>query len=196
MKNILIAVLMVFIGANFACAERAFIERVVDGNTLKLLDGQYVKLIGIDQPQYASDSQEPLSQSQTDKIAAADKEKAAFIRSLVSGSVVELEYDAQKQDAQGNLLAYVWFEFESNEKGAVPDNYDLYLVDRNDGSKGAIVFLNSTMIKSGYAKPVQEAVNTKHAQLFQKIYEDRSGQMKMAQADANPILQASLEKAQ
>jgi len=170
MKKLLITALFSFILVSTAVAEQRFVRKVIDGRTLQLLNGETVRLIGIDE---------------------SNEKATKFISGLVSGTVIDLEFDNKEMDQEGNILAYVWFEYPYI--GFI-DNMDLiddfeisYKVD-TVGSNGFYVFLNATAIKSGHAKPSSISVNTKHAQLFEKIYKDRisRNQFALAEAVINP----------
>ena len=93
MKNIkFLMSLAVFIFlATAAFAETQFVTQVIDSHTIRLLNGDLVRLIGVDLNQNNN------GQTQTE-ILAQEKKAAGFIRNLVSGSLVELEYDQKKYD--------------------------------------------------------------------------------------------------
>jgi len=90
---------------------------VLSGNTLSVLWGdveETVKLIGV-------------------KAIDGSKEE---LKSMLLGDIVQLEFDAQEKDAEGNLLAYAY---------------------REDG-----LFINREMIALGYAKCSGETENVKY----------------------------------
>jgi micrococcal nuclease len=68
---------------------------VIDGDTIELCNGERVRYLGIDAPE----SNMPYH-----------AEALAYNQNLVMGKKVRLEYDVQKRDAFGRLLAYVWLE--------------------------------------------------------------------------------------
>jgi micrococcal nuclease len=76
----------------------ATVERVVDGDTLKLAGGARVRLIGIDTPE----TKKPGTPVQCHGAAAS-----AFTRRLVQGRQVRLTFDVERRDRYGRLLAYV-----------------------------------------------------------------------------------------
>jgi endonuclease YncB( thermonuclease family) len=90
-------------------------EKVIDGDTIRLSNGEKVRLIGVDTPEFYH----PLK-----PIEFYTKEATAFTKKLVEGKKVRLEYDNEKRDKYGRLLAYVYLE---------------------DGT-----FLNAEIIKQGY----------------------------------------------
>ncbi|HOP47175.1 MAG TPA: thermonuclease family protein [Desulfobacteraceae bacterium] len=77
------------------------VKYVFDGDTILLSDGQKVRYTGIDAPEIAHEGQE----SEFMAISAMK-----FNRELVSAKRVNLEYDRQKKDHYGRLLAYVFLE--------------------------------------------------------------------------------------
>lgn len=74
--------------------------RVIDGDTLELVDGTKVRLIGVDTPELAHSGHptEPLAE-----------EAAWFTKQFLATGPVRLELDPyERQDRFGRLLAYVW----------------------------------------------------------------------------------------
>lgn len=124
--------------------------RVVDGDTLKLENGQRVRLIGVDTPEvYESvklyrDAQRSGQDIAT--IKALGKRSSKFTKELVQGKAVRLEFDVEKKDKYGRLLAYV------------------YLLDGT--------FVNAEIIKQGYASMLTYPPNVKHVELFEKLYQE------------------------
>lgn len=68
---------------------------MIDGDTIELCNGERVRYLGIDAPE----SHMPYH-----------AEALAYHQNLVLGKKVRLEYDVQKRDAFGRLMAYVWLE--------------------------------------------------------------------------------------
>lgn len=77
------------------------VERVVDGDTLRLTNGETVRLIGVDAPE----SVKPHS-----PVEPYGPEAAEYLATLVhqAGNRVRLEFDGPRRDKYGRLLAYVW----------------------------------------------------------------------------------------
>jgi len=136
------------------------VERVIDGDTLKLTNGEEVQLIGIKAPE-----DEKMGQEATE-----------FVRELIKGKEgkeVKLQFDVQERDKYGRLLAYVlilppWY-FRN-------EPYLELLPIEEENSDGKLntkkVFLNATIIKSGYATPMTIPPNVKYADLFKELYEE------------------------
>jgi len=158
MRKFLFASMLIFLLTTPAYAEGRFVQSVVDGQTLKLLNGEYVHLLGID-----------IDADQFDKAAA-------YVRSLVSGSVVALEYDVEKADQEGNILAYVWFRYEPRiigEQVLFPQELDVHYVVDSEGEGDFFVLLNTTVVKAGFAQPSEGTTNTKYSSLINKLYAER-----------------------
>ena len=72
--------------------KKAKVEKVVDGDTVVLLNGSVVRYVGITAPE----NNEPLETESSDEN-----------RKLVEGKTVNLEYDNYKADKFGRILAYL-----------------------------------------------------------------------------------------
>jgi micrococcal nuclease len=96
--------LLVVVGPGVASAappeRRVTLERVVDGDTLKLADGTRVRLIGIDTPEVAhpdfgDECYGPEASRETERL-------------LHPGDELRLVFDLDRYDRYGRLLAYVY----------------------------------------------------------------------------------------
>jgi micrococcal nuclease len=76
------------------------VERVVDGDTLKLSDGRRVRLIGIDTPETV-DPRRPVECLGAEALAHTSE-------LLPPGTAVRLEYDVEHLDRYERTLAYVY----------------------------------------------------------------------------------------
>lgn len=92
------------------------IVKVADGDTVTLSDGQNVRLIGIDTPE-SGDNQKLLrdigrmgGKATKGELIALGKEAGSFTRGLANGKRCWLEYEREKNDQYGRLLAYVHLE--------------------------------------------------------------------------------------
>lgn len=126
------------------------VTRVVDGDTLMLESGERVRLIGIDTPEIHQseklyrDSQRTKQDIRT--IKELGRRAWKFTRDLVESKRVSLEFDVEKKDRYGRLLAYVYLK---------------------DGT-----FVNAEIIKQGYAYLLTIPPNVKYADLFLKLYQE------------------------
>ncbi|MHC4876317.1 MAG: thermonuclease family protein [Planctomycetota bacterium] len=75
------------------------VERVVDGDTLVLANGDRVRLIGVDTPE---------TKHPTKPVEAFGPEASAFTRKSVEGQSVTLKFDREKYDRYQRVLAYVY----------------------------------------------------------------------------------------
>jgi micrococcal nuclease len=75
--------------------ETVVVDRVLDGDTVELLDGRKVRYIGVNTPELKNN-------------ACYAKEARDFNEALVLGKEVELEFDERLEDDYGRTLAYVW----------------------------------------------------------------------------------------
>jgi len=129
------------------------VKRVLGLETLELENGEKVQLIGIDYPEIYM----RLPQGQ---------EAMSFLKSLVENKKVRLEFDVEKRDANGRLLAYVDVLVCSHCDVLPNIMYDYKF------GEDAYIFVNSTMIKAGYAEPMTSGANIKYAALFQKLHQE------------------------
>lgn len=85
-------------------AELRTVKQVIDGDTIQLENGEVVSLIGVDAPEIKHASKAG---------AEMGREAAAFVRKLVEGKRVRLEFDPANpnhKDSRKRTLAYVFFE--------------------------------------------------------------------------------------
>jgi micrococcal nuclease len=112
------------------------VESVIDGDTITL-EGvdTHVRYLEIDAPEVLHEDSpgDPLSE-----------EAKNFNKSLVSGKKVKLEFDEEKYDDYGRMLAYVYI----------------------DG-----VFVNEEIVKNGLARPLIIKPNNKYADIIRKAEE-------------------------
>ena len=118
-KSFLYLLVIPLILSGIAVAQDFYLcTRVVDGDTIVVeIEGKLekIRLIGVDTPETVHPSK---------PVQYFGKEASNFTKKMVEGKKVRLEYDWQKRDKYGRLLAYVYLE---------------------DGT-----FLNAEIIKQGY----------------------------------------------
>ncbi|MBW2259447.1 MAG: thermonuclease family protein [Deltaproteobacteria bacterium] len=110
------------------------VTKVIDGDTIVLADGRRVRYIGINAPELANES------------GPAERfgpEARDFNRKLVDREKVRLEFDREKHDQYGRVLAYVF----------LPDD----------------TFVNAELVKSGNAYCVFRRPNTKYDSLLLQL---------------------------
>jgi micrococcal nuclease len=86
-----------FVPSTFAQTYK--VNRAVDGNTLLLTNGEYVRLIGVDTPE-TKHPEKPVERF--------GKEAYLFTKKMAEGKEVSLEYDQTRRDRYGRILAYVY----------------------------------------------------------------------------------------
>jgi micrococcal nuclease len=127
-----------------------YVSRVVDGDTLKLSGGERVRLIGVDTPEVHYSEKLLRDSKRNGRDAAAIQAMGAraseFTKSLVSGRKVRLEFDVERRDRYGRLLAYVYLE---------------------DGT-----FVNARIIEEGYGQVMTIPPNVKYADRFLELQRD------------------------
>ena len=71
------------------------IKRVIDGDTLLLANGEYVRLIGVDTPETVHPEK---------PVEYFGKEAYQFTKKMAEGKEVRLEYDQTRRDRYGRIL--------------------------------------------------------------------------------------------
>ena len=125
-------VLILAVSVGFGDAESWVKTRwVADGDTIILLDGRHVRYIGIDTPEidHKNHRAEPMG-----------NEAQSMNRKLVGGWQLRLEYDREKTDRYGRILAYVY---------------------RSDG-----LFVNAELLRQGYAHVLYRFPNISRAKIL------------------------------
>jgi micrococcal nuclease len=110
-----------------------YVKRAIDGDTILLANGDRVRYIGINTPE----TKHPYK-----PVEYFGKEASDYNKRLVESKWVRLEYDVERRDRYGRLLAYVFLD-------------DL--------------FINAKMVKEGYAQVYTVPPNVKHQELFLKL---------------------------
>jgi len=147
------------------------VERVIDGDTLKLTNGETVHLIGIDAPETDRDKAAQLimgTDQDLETMTKMGQEAMEFVKKWFGGKEIHLKLDVQERDKYGRLLAYA-YEFLCEEP------CDAAYIEGFHQSKTGnsfYTFVNATIIKSGYASPLTIPPNVKYADLFQKLYQE------------------------
>ncbi|MBI3595545.1 MAG: thermonuclease family protein [Nitrospirae bacterium] len=107
--------LFIFAASGSIAGDIFFVTRAVDGDTIVLADKERVRLIGVDTPELHHPRK---------PVQYYAEEAYRFTQRIVEGKKVRLEYDWQRRDRYGRLLAYVY----------LPDG----------------TFLNAELIRQGY----------------------------------------------
>lgn len=130
------------------------VVRVVDGDTIVVdIDGvEYdVRMIGVDAPESVHPDE--------DKNTPAGADAAVWTARQLEGTCVRLQYDIEKQDDYGRLLAYIYLE---------------------DGS----TMINQLLLENRHAEVMMVLPNAKYAVKFYTI----SALQHLADLDVNAVL--------
>jgi len=179
MKKLLTSLLILLI-ATASYAQTYTVERVIDGDKIVVTTpegkSEKVRLIGIDAPTSQANGKAKRDSKRTGKdIATINKmgqEVTEAIKTMVKkDDKVYLEFDVQERDKYKRLLAYVWiypFAQAKNPKFRKRMEWELAdgIVDRD------MLFVNATLVKSGYAMPMTIPPNVKYADLFQELFNE------------------------
>lgn len=149
---------------------RVKIVGLYDADTFKLSNGERLRLIGIDAPDPGSperlDRDSRLLNKSVAEITAMGEEAMEFVRQNFVGKYVRLEFDTDKRDQYGRLLAYAYdIETYAGQEEVVAGVGEEIV-------NGYQVFINASIIKSGYAIPLSIPPNRKYAGLFENAYQD------------------------
>lgn len=124
----------------FADKEKAFVKRIVDGDTfVAIKEGKDVKirLIGVDTPESVAKGDREYRNCEEGKIASD------FLKELIENKTVFLEYDIETKDKYGRDLCYVYLD---NKR-----------------------MVNEILLEKGYAKIMTIEPNIKYGENFAKI---------------------------
>ncbi len=137
------------------------VERVISADTIKLEEGEVVKLIGlkaleppekertVDRDQYGFRVKQEIN-----PIAPLEKQAFQFAVNLIEGKHIRLEFDTEKKNDQLQTLAYV------------------FILDDD-------TFVNTEILRQGFASLHIRPPNTKHAKQLRAAYtearEERRG---------------------
>jgi len=160
--KILITMAVVISGLTFFVrAEELTITEVRDIDVIKTTDGRVLELTGL-APRYKIQPGRP---------------DWKFVQSLdLAGKKMVIETDKKVKNSLNRTLAYAFVEYSSPEelsKKEIPENYYLETKINDAGQPWVYLFLNATLLKSGYATlNLAEKDNIKYNALFQSLIED------------------------
>lgn len=106
------------------------VNKVIDGDTVVLDNGETVRYLGIDAPEMGKNKGGP---------EFFAREATRYNKRLVLLKKVRLEFDEEKKDAYGRLLAYVYVKN---------------------------VFVNAELVKLGYARAMVKPPNTRYKNML------------------------------
>lgn len=112
---------------------QATVVAVLDGDTIVISGGQKVRYAGLNTPEFHHPDKLP---------EYCGQEAFEANRRLVAGQIVRLEFDAQRRDQYGRLLAYVYVNS---------------------------LFVNAELIRQGYAQVSTYKENQRHHEEFERL---------------------------
>lgn len=129
------------------------VKSVIDGDTIQLENGKRVRLIGIDTPETHFSKrlyrQAKKANKNTKAIKALGEKASWFTTKLVKGKKVRLEFDVERYDKYGRLLAYVYLKDE--------------------------LFVNEEIVRQGYAQLLTIPPNVKYKSVFLEAQKEARG---------------------
>lgn len=93
------ALLLVLVFGFVSDASAQRVRKVIDGDTITVSGVGVVRLIGVDAPEKVSSYRQA---------EAFGNQATTFMRALVEGQIVRLEYDGNRRDQYHRTLAYVF----------------------------------------------------------------------------------------
>ena len=170
MKRLLRYYLMLFLVLSFsrsAYAEKYIVADVPTGDRLELMDKTDVRLIGVDVPEARLNDR---AKAQAEKagldvgtINNMGKVARLYVKSLVDGKEVLLEFDKLQRDEYG-LIAYVYVKAP---EGTQLDDYSYGVVVVRNNQK--YFFLNALLIDLQYARLKSAPPNVQNDTLLYQI---------------------------
>jgi micrococcal nuclease len=140
----------------------AKVLRVIDGDTVELMDGRLLRYIGIDAPEVRrrarpGDREWRPGEAQRWVVdpEPMSREAMEFNRRLVDGKLARLEYDVQTHDRFGRLLAYVYVWAKGGS-----------------ASRGNEVMVNAELLREGFAQILTIPPNVKYAERFRVLTQE------------------------
>ncbi len=119
-----------------AKGQEAIVTKVIDGHTVILENGDTVRYIGIEAPALKKNEGGPQFYA---------REAAKQNKGMVLMKKVRLEYDVEKKDSKGRILAYVYVKK---------------------------TFVNGELVRTGSARATAQPPNEKYKDLFAKYEKD------------------------
>ncbi len=140
---ILLSLTLTLFSINVLYGKEYVVSKIIDGDTIQLETGEIVRYLGVDTPELFK------KEGRAEFYA---REAARYNKRLVFLKKVRLEFDVEKKDNYGRLLAYV---FVKN------------------------LFVNGELVKHGYAKVMIKPPNIKYKDMLlsyqQKAMDEEKG---------------------
>lgn len=178
----ILSLLLLYIFTQIACSkvssdkssgqDNIKVSSVIDGDTFMLGNKQRVYLLGVDAPNILDEkAQRELAKQGKNLMEVRKQARLAkkFLKSLINKKNVRLEFDIQKKDKDGRIMAYVYKLYCSKCKmNLTPEAKDIYKYEGDN----VYLFVNAFVVQWGYALPSSSPPNTKYDELFLKLYKE------------------------
>ncbi len=116
--KIFIAVIVFSLSVSLTIAQEYHtVTRVIDGDTFEIENGETVRLIGVDTPETVHPSK---------PVEYYGKEASDFTKKTIEGRTVRLEFDEERRDRYGRVLAYAWIKNSSGDEVLINRSMVLY----------------------------------------------------------------------
>ena len=173
----LLTTLSILLIATACYAQTYTVERVIDGDTLKLTNGERVRLIGIDTPESKPNDKAKRDIERTgqdlETITKMGQKVTEYVKRIIKpGQEIRLDFDVQEKDKHGRLLAYVYRTHETAREFSDVKLVKLLKINPKNRFKVYEIFVNAEIISLGYAQPMTIPPNVKYAELFKELYEE------------------------
>ena len=133
-----------------ASSSFAKVTRVLDGDTIEIAGGEYVRYIGMDAPE------EWYSKKATTTNTCYAVEAKQENEQLVLGKTVRLEEDVRNRDVYGRLLRYVYVTPEAGGS-------------KLDATTSSENFVNEELVQEGFAKAAPYPPDIKYKTAFSEL---------------------------
>lgn len=184
MNKIILSIIFLFLTTGFSQAavpetESVTIQRVMDGDTFRLSNGQKLKLAGINAPELHDTPKLPQEARRFHKEVWAFRSLSDQAERLAQRLVKEtnkeiwIESDTQGIDDEGNLLGYVYIPITKLDPEMVVDGE---VIMKQDGRYH--VLLNAYLLKIGLAELTPSTLDSKYQNLFSRLEAEAKKQKK------------------
>ena len=147
--------------------ETVTVDRVMDGDTFRLSNGQKLKLAGVNAPELHDTPKLPQEAKRFKKETWAFRQLAAEAEQIAQRFVKQtskqilIETATQTFDERENLLGYVYLTLPNLEPGMEADGT---IITAQSG--GYQIFLNAYLLKLGLAELAPASLDSKYKDLF------------------------------
>ena len=168
-KVILGIIVLSFLGCQGRLEQQSIrVKEVIDGDTIVLENGKVVRYIGIDTPE----TKKRIDDRWVESPQPFAYEAKELNEKLVGNKYVRLEFDIQKTDRYGRLLAYCFVGEPASSKKNISTAQGKDLKETTNQT-----FVNAKLLEEGYAYLYTYPPNVKYTDLFVKVYcQAREGQ--------------------